>query len=119
MSKEGTRGHLDLVLLGVLAEAPGHGYAIISALRERSAGVLDLPEGSVYPALHRLEEFGWVESDWRPVGGRRRRVYRLTSKGRKALMRETRDWSRLAAAIEAVLAPERTATVGPAAGSLA
>ena len=115
MSKEGTRGHLDLVLLGVLAEAPGHGYAIISALRERSAGVLDLPEGSVYPALHRLEELGWVGSDWRPVGGRRRRVYRLTPEGRKAFTREKRDWSRLASAINAVLASE----VEGVAGSLA
>lgn len=93
-----------MVLLGILAAGPGHGYAIISALKERSGGVLDLPEGSVYPALHRLEDRGVVSSEWKPVGGRRRREYRLTTDGRAALHAERTDWSRLAGAINAVLA---------------
>jgi PadR family transcriptional regulator PadR len=70
MRGEGTQGHLDLVLLGVLAAGPGHGYAIITTLKQRSDGVLALPEGSVYPALHRLEEMGMVSSDWAEAGGR-------------------------------------------------
>ena len=63
-TREGTKGHLDLVLLGVLASGPGHGYAIITTLKQRSDGALDLPEGSVYPALHKLEDMGLVASDW-------------------------------------------------------
>jgi PadR family transcriptional regulator PadR len=104
MKGDGAKGHLDLVLLGVLAAEPGHGYAIISALKERTDGVLDLPEGSVYPALHRLEDLGLIASKWKPVGGRRRREYRLTPDGASALASERKDWTRLASAINAVLA---------------
>lgn len=93
-----------MVLLNVLAAKPVHGYAIISALKERSNGVLDLPEGSVYPALHRLEDLGLIASEWKPVGGRRRREYRLTSDGTAALAAERREWIRLAGAINALLA---------------
>ena len=103
MKGDGVRGHLDLVLMGVLAAKAGHGYTIISELRERTSGVLDLPEGSVYPALHRLEDLGLVASEWRPVGGRRRREYRLTPAGVTALASERKDWARLAGAITAVL----------------
>ena len=103
MTGEGAKGHLDLVLLGVLAVQPGHGYAVIRALRERSHGVLDLPEGSVYPALHRLEDLGLVASAWTSTGRRRRREYHLTRSGAKALASERKDWSRLAGAINAVL----------------
>lgn len=102
------KGHLDLVLLGVLAAGPAHGYAVIGALRERSQGVFDLQEGTVYPALHRLEEAGLLSSDWQPVTGRRRRVYRLTPRGARALASERRDWGRLTGAIDAVLAPVAT-----------
>ena len=100
---DGTHGHLDLVLLGALAAGPGHGYAIITALKQRSAGVLDLPEGSVYPALHRLEDMGLVASDWAQSGGRRRREYRLTPQGVGALSSQRAEWARLSAAIGAVL----------------
>jgi DNA-binding PadR family transcriptional regulator len=103
MKGDGAKGHLDLVLMGVLAAKPGHGYAIITELRERTDGVLDLTEGSVYPALHRLEDLGLVTSEWRPAGGRRRREYRLTRAGTKALAAERKDWARLAGAISAVL----------------
>jgi PadR family transcriptional regulator PadR len=105
MKTDRVRGHLDLVLLGVLADEPGHGYAVITALRERTQGVLDLPEGSVYPALHRLEDLGLLTSDWQPVGGRRRRVYRLTERGAAAAAAEQRDWRALVSAIDAALRP--------------
>jgi DNA-binding PadR family transcriptional regulator len=115
MRTDGTKGHLDLLLLGVLAASPGHGYAIIAALRERSDGVLELAEGAVYPALHRLEELGLIASDWKPVGGRRRREYSITEAGTAALAAGQKDWHRLSAAIDAVLAGAR----GPVAGATA
>ena len=110
------RGHLDLVLLGVLRDQPGHGYAVISALRERSDGVLDLTEGAVYPALHRLEGRGLLASEWRLVSGRRRRIYRLTPAGRDTLAGQGREWQRLASAVGAVLGkvPQRSGPVGTA-----
>lgn len=97
------RDHLDALLLAVLAAGPAHGYAMIEELRRRSGQAFDLPEGTVYPALHRLEPAGLVTSRWATVGGRRRRVYRLTRKGRGALARERREWTGFARAVEAVL----------------
>jgi DNA-binding PadR family transcriptional regulator len=98
----------------VLAGGPRHGYALISALRERTGGVLDLPEGSVYPALHRLEDLGLVASEWKPVGGRRRREYRLTRSGSAALAAQRTEWTRLAGAINAVLVAARPVAPEPA-----
>ena len=103
MSNEKLKGHLDLLLLAVIAAAPAHGYAIVSALREQSAGAFDLPEGTVYPALHRLEDRGLVQSAWADVGGRRRRVYRLTAAGAAALAEHRRDWREFASGVETVL----------------
>jgi PadR family transcriptional regulator PadR len=103
MKKDVAKGQLDLLLLSVLDRSPGHGYAVISALRESSGGVFDLPEGSVYPALHRLEDLGLLASDWQPVAGRRRRVYQLTGPGAVALRREQGSWQTLVTAVEAVL----------------
>ena len=111
MTRDATKGHLDLLLLGVLARAPGHGYAVINALRESSDGVFDLPEGSVYPALHRLEDQGLLSSDWAPVAGRRRRVYRITAAGRSALTAERREWTTLTQAVDAVLRTSRRTAV--------
>ena len=105
MKTDRVKGHLDLLLLGVLAEGPGHGYAVITSLRTRTEGALDLPEGSVYPALHRLEDAGLLTSEWQPVAGRRRRVYWLTPRGADALAVERRDWHALAAAINSALRP--------------
>ena len=113
MRGDGAKGHLDLVLLGVLASGPGHGYALISALKERTDGVLDLPEGTVYPALHRLEDLGLVASEWKPVGGRRRREYRLTRTGAATLAAERTEWARLAGAIDSVLTAARPAGATP------
>jgi len=103
MRVDGVKGHLDLVLLGVLNHGPGHGYAVITALRERTDGLLDLAEGSVYPALHRLEDLGLLVSEWEPVAGRRRRVYSVTSAGLGALRAERQGWQTLVSAVESVL----------------
>ena len=97
------RDHLDALLLAILAWGPAHGYAAIDELRRRSGDAFDLPEGTVYPALHRLERAGLLASRWTSADGRRRRVYRLTRKGRGALARERREWAGFAEAIEAVL----------------
>ena len=102
MRVEQTKGQLDLLLLSVLARGPAHGYALIEALRERSEGAFDLPEGTVYPALHRLEQTGAVASEWRQAGGRRRRVYRLKADGRRRLDAEWRSWHDFARAVELV-----------------
>src|SRR5690606_2669160 len=75
------RGHLDALLLATLDGRDLHGYAIIEALQKRSGGALDLPTGTVYPALRRLERAGFVQSSWNTVGGRQRRTYRLTQAG--------------------------------------
>jgi PadR family transcriptional regulator PadR len=105
MKPERVKGHLDLILLGTLSRSPGHGYAVITALREQTEGLLDLTEGAVYPALHRLEDLGWLESEWELVAGRRRRIYQLTGSGRAALNAEQRDWRALVSAVDAVLRP--------------
>ncbi len=99
------RGHLDGLLLSVLESGPLHGYAIIAAVQERSAGVLELRKGTVYPALARLERLGLLRSSWQSSGERRRRCYELTDAGRRALAEERTAWSRFTTAIGAVLAP--------------
>ncbi len=81
MFGEALKGHLDLLLLAVLEKGPAHGYAVIESLRSHSGGTFDLPEGTVYPALHRLEKDGLLSSHWSQDSGRRRRVYQLTPKG--------------------------------------
>lgn len=101
--RERLKGHLDLLLLSVLAAGPAHGYAIIAALRARSEGTFDLPEGTVYPALHRLAEAGLLASDWSGDDGRKRRVYALTSQGEAALAAERTQWKRFAGGVHAVL----------------
>jgi PadR family transcriptional regulator, regulatory protein PadR len=83
MRREQLKGHMDLLLLSVLADGPAHGYAVIAALRERSGEELTLPEGTVYPALHRLEAAGLLRSYWAEQAGRRRRLYELTARGRR------------------------------------
>lgn len=103
MKPEALKGHLDGLILAVLAAGPLHGYAIIEELKSRSGGVLALPEGTVYPALHRLERSGLLESSWSD-GTRKRRVYRLTRRGQRALGERRLEWREFAGAIEAVLA---------------
>lgn len=103
MKGDALKGHLDLLVLSVLADGPQHGYAVIEALRERSEQVFDLPEGTVYPALHRLEQAGLLTSEWSVVGGRRRRTYRLTPKGTIALTELRTSWADFSAAVTRVL----------------
>jgi PadR family transcriptional regulator len=103
MQSEKLKGNLDLLLLSVLASGPGHGYSIIARLRDRSAGAFDLPEGTVYPALHRLEQSGLLASSWEVVAGRRRRIYRLTTAGRRSLAEEARQWRAFSGSMSLVL----------------
>jgi PadR family transcriptional regulator, regulatory protein PadR len=103
MRSTDVRGRLDLLILAVLSGGPAHGYAVIEELRRRSAGAFDLPEGSVYPALHRLERDGLLASRWSEGRSRRRRIYRLTRRGRSQFEREREEWVLLARAVAAVL----------------
>jgi transcriptional regulator len=103
MRGEPLKGHLDLLILAAIEPEPLHGYAVIEALRAKSNGVFDLPEGTIYPALHRLEQAGLLASRWSTHDGRRRRVYRLTAAGKAALRAQTDDWSAFSQAIAAIL----------------
>ena len=101
------RGHLDLLILATLRRTgPVHGYGLIAGLREQSAGAFDLPEGTVYPALHRLERDGLVESAGSTDAPRRRRVYRLTADGGAAIRVKQREWTLFQRGMRAVLGPE-------------
>ena len=99
MLGEALKGHLDLLLLAVLAEGPAHGYAVIESLRARSNGVFDLPEGTVYPALHRLEDQGLLRSSWSEDSARRKRIYQLTPKGQQALATRQNEWLKFSKAV--------------------
>jgi PadR family transcriptional regulator PadR len=101
---ETLKGHLDSLILAVVAAGPAHGYAIIEELKRRSGGTFALPEGTVYPALHRLEGAGLLESGWSASTGRKRRVYKLTRRGRRQLEARKSEWRDFARAIDAVLA---------------
>jgi PadR family transcriptional regulator len=103
MQAEELKGHLDSLLLAVLRDGPLHGYAVIDELRRRSGGKLALPEGTVYPALHRLERGGMLHSEW-STEGRRRRVYSLTRRGERELGIRRDRWREFATTVEAVLA---------------
>jgi len=105
MRAEALKGHLDGMLLASLEAGPLHGYAIMEVLRAGSGGRFDLPTGTVYPALHRLERAGLVQADWSQAGGRRRRVYQLTPAGQRALESERGTWRQFSAAVTALLEP--------------
>jgi PadR family transcriptional regulator, regulatory protein PadR len=105
MRAETLKGHLDGMLLASLEAGPRHGYAIMEALRAGSGGQLELPTGTLYPALHRLERAGLVQASWSTVGGRRRRVYRLTPAGRRALAAERGTWREFSATVTRLLEP--------------
>lgn len=103
MNAETLKGHLDMLLLAAVRTEPLHGYAIVERLRSRSAGAFDLPEGTLYPALHRLERAGLLASRWSELNGRRRRVYNLTRKGERALVQRQGEWRDFARAVESVV----------------
>jgi PadR family transcriptional regulator, regulatory protein PadR len=104
MRSEALKGHLDLFVLATLRRERLHGYALVEALCRQSDGTFDLPQGTVYPTLYRLERAGLLRSRWSPgVGRRRRRVYELTPKGRTMLAERTEEWLDLSAGIASVL----------------
>jgi PadR family transcriptional regulator PadR len=103
LRSEVLKGHVDLLLLATLRQGPLHGYAVVEKLRDESEGAFDLAEGTVYPALYRLERAGLLASRWTSAEGRRRRVYRLTRRGRAELDRERKEWKSFANAVESVL----------------
>lgn len=104
MRAESLKGHLDGLVLAIVADHPLHGYAVIEELKLRSGGAFDLPEGTVYPVLHRLEADGLLSSAWSEESGRRRRVYRITRRGRSALAARRTEWQQFSRAVAGVLA---------------
>ena len=98
------QGTLDLLILKTLALEPQHGWAISERIQQVSSNVLQVQQGSLYPALHRLERRGWIKAEWgASENNRRAKFYELTAAGRKRLREETESWNRLAAAIAAAL----------------
>jgi transcriptional regulator len=98
------QGTLDLLILRIVALGPVHGYSIAQRLQQISRDVVQVPQGSLYPALHRLENRGWLAANWTETeAGRAAKVYRLTTKGRRQLEREVADWRRLSDAIHLIL----------------
>ena len=102
------KGHLDAIVLAALESGPAHGYAIIEAIKNRSTSTFDLPEGTVYPALHRLEQAGLLKSTWTTAdSGRRRRVYTLTRTGTRTLADRRAVWKQFSDAIGGLLGAGR------------
>ncbi|GAB2532790.1 PadR family transcriptional regulator [Nocardia heshunensis] len=110
MSAEVLKGHLDGMILAVLADGPRHGYGVIDALRLRTGGHFDLPKGTIYPALHRLEQAGLIDGTWSSEGGRRRRTYTLSAAGHRRLGIERASWRDFVAAVGGLM--EGTAGMG-------
>ena len=103
MKSDTLNGQLDPLILATVAEEPAHGYAVLQRLKERSSGAFDLAEGTIYPALHRLERDGLLSSAWSTDSGRRRRVYSVTRAGTSALEVRRQEWKHFAVAVEAVM----------------
>jgi PadR family transcriptional regulator PadR len=98
------QGTLDLLLLKILALEPLHAWAVSQRLKQISGDVLQVSDGSLYPALHKLEQEGWIAAEWQVTdNGRRAKFYSLTRPGRRALERETANWERLSGAISRVI----------------
>lgn len=98
------QGTLDLLILKVVALGPVHGYGVSQRIRQISDAVLQVQQGSLYPALHRLEKRGWIESDWgESDNGRQAKFYRLSDQGRKQLEAEEETWNRLSKAVALIL----------------
>ncbi len=98
------RGTLDLLILKTLALEPMHGWGIAQRIEQVSQEVFSVNQGSLYPALHRLEQQGWIDADWSDSDNNRRaKFYRLTARGRKQLASEERNWERVAAAVARIL----------------
>lgn len=102
MKTDALNGQLDPMILATVADEPAHGYAIVQRLKTRSGGAFELAEGTIYPALHRLERDGLLSSSWSAEGRRRRRVYRITRNGRATFETRRREWTLFSQAVEAV-----------------
>jgi PadR family transcriptional regulator, regulatory protein PadR len=108
MEGEMLKGHLDMIVLAALAAGPAHGYAVIEEIKRRSKQTFDLPEGTIYPALHRLEQAGLLSSRWVTAeSGRRRRVYALTRRGQQAFAGHRAIWRQFSDAMGGILAGAR------------
>ena len=113
MRHELLKGHLEGLVLAVLAGQPRHGYAIMEALRVGSGGALDIEGGTLYPVLHRLESTGLVSGKWSVESGRRRRTYSLTTKGKAVLADERSAWKEFVSTLGQILAePSPSGTPG-------
>jgi len=98
------QGMLDLLILKTISLEPKHGWAIAKRIQQNSQEVLQVQQGSLYPALHRLEQQGWIEADWKPTEtGRTAKFYSLTKAGRDQLEKEIANWNRLSGAINIVI----------------
>jgi len=99
-------GTLDALVLKTLEDGPQHGYAIARGLETATGGRIDIEEGSLYPALYRMERKGWIEAEWGESElGRKAKLYQLTTAGRKQLRAETEEWARFAGAVSRILLP--------------
>ena len=104
VGKDQLQGTLDLLVLKILARGPMHGYGVVQRVQQVSDDALRVEEGSLYPALHRMEQADWITSEWKVTeSGRRAKYYRLTATGRRQLAQEERQWSRVAGAVDKVL----------------
>ena len=100
------QGTLDLLILTVIAPAPMHGWAVAQRIKQMSRDVLQVGQGSLYPALHKLEQEGWITAEWKQTeNNRRAKYYSLTREGRRALAREAAQWERLSTAISLIVRP--------------
>src|SRR5262245_60163282 len=100
MEGERLKGHLDMIVLAALSAGPAHGYAVIEEIKRKSAGAFDLPEGTIYPVLHRLEEAGLLACPWGTAEtGRRRRVYTMTRRGERELASQRALWEQFSDAV--------------------
>ena len=98
------QGTLDLLILKILALQPQHGWALSQRLKQVSSDVLHVSDGSLYPALHKLEQQGWIRAEWKPTeNNRRAKFYSLTRLGRRHLQREAANWERISTAISGVM----------------
>jgi transcriptional regulator len=107
-SKDRLHGTLDALVLKALSDSPRHGYALVRWIEQTTGDVIQVEEGSLYPALYRMEKRGWIEAEWGiSEVGRKAKIYRLTSTGRKQLRLETAEWSLFAGAVSRVLLPNQ------------
>jgi transcriptional regulator len=106
LSKDRLHGTLDALVLKTLSAAPCHGYAIARSIEQASIDAIQIEEGSLYPALYRMEKRGWIEAEWgKSEIGRKAKIYRLTNTGRKQLRLEMAEWAQFAAAVSRILSP--------------